>query len=45
MLYCLTLVEPGSIVDIRRKRKMLEYYQEIIRLEQSPCVQDVINAS
>lgn len=32
MVYSLTLVEPGSIEDIRKKRKMLDYYQEIIRL-------------
>lgn len=43
MLECLTMVEPSNIVDFRRKRKILEYYHEIVRFEISPCVKNVMN--
>lgn len=38
-----TLMEPGSIDDVKNKRLTLEYYKRIIKREGAPTVEDAIN--
>lgn len=42
VLVCLSLIEPDSIEEAKKKRLILEYYQEIINLQEAASVEDAL---